>query len=50
MTDEKIDQALLSEKLKASAFLVTIYGSNVKLFKMFWVLFIFSVYGINTVF
>jgi len=36
MTDEKIDQAPLGEKLKAFAFLVTIYGSNVKVFKMFW--------------
>lgn len=36
MTDEKIDWAPLGEKLKASAFLVTIYDTIVKLFKMFW--------------
>lgn len=36
MIDEKIDHAPLGEKLKGSAFLVTIYGSYVKRFKMFW--------------
>lgn len=36
MTDEEIDWAQLGEKLKASAFLVTIFGGSVKLFKMFW--------------
>lgn len=36
MTCEKIDQAPLGEQLKASALLVRIYGSNVKLFKMLW--------------
>lgn len=36
MIDEKIDHSPLGEKLKASAFLVKIYGGYVKHFKMFW--------------